>query len=42
MLREREIRRVAAAWEMIDDRTLKDIGIIRCEIEYGRNARHWS
>ena len=42
MLREREIRRIAAAWEMIDDRRLKDIGITRYEIEYGRNARHWS
>jgi len=42
MRREREIRRIAAAWETIDDRTLKDIGICRYEIEYGRDARHWS
>jgi len=42
MRREREIRRISAAWETIDDRTLKDIGICRCEIEYGRDARHWS
>jgi len=42
MLREREIRRIRAAWETIDDRTLKDIGISRCEIEYARDPRHWS
>ena len=42
MLREREIRRIRAAWGAIDDRTLKDIGICRYEIEYGRDARHWS
>jgi uncharacterized protein YjiS (DUF1127 family) len=42
MRRGREIRRITAAWETIDDRTLKDIGICRYEIEYGRNARHWS
>ena len=42
MRREREIRRIRAAWEMIDDRTLKDIGISRYEIEYARDARHWS
>jgi len=42
MLREREIRRIRAAWETIDDRTLKDIGISRFEIEYSTDARHWS
>jgi uncharacterized protein YjiS (DUF1127 family) len=42
MRREREIRRITASWETIDDRTLKDIGICRYEIEYGRAARHWS
>jgi uncharacterized protein YjiS (DUF1127 family) len=42
MLREREIRRITVAWEMIDDRTLKDIGISCYEIEYARDARHWS
>jgi uncharacterized protein YjiS (DUF1127 family) len=36
MRREHEIRRIRAAWEMIDDRTLKDIGISRYEIEYAR------
>jgi len=41
MRREREIRRISAAWETIDDRTLKDIGISRCEIEYARDERHW-
>ena len=39
MRREHEIRRLSAAWETIDDRTLKDIGISRCEIEYARDAR---
>jgi uncharacterized protein YjiS (DUF1127 family) len=42
MLREREIRHIRAAWKTIDDRTLKDIGISRYEIEYARDARHWS
>jgi uncharacterized protein YjiS (DUF1127 family) len=42
MLREREIRRIRAAWETVDDRTLKDIGISRYEIEYGRDPRHGS
>jgi uncharacterized protein YjiS (DUF1127 family) len=42
MRREREIRRSTAAWETIDDRTLKDIGTCRCEIEYGRDARRCS
>jgi uncharacterized protein YjiS (DUF1127 family) len=42
MHREREIRRITVAWERIDDRTLKDIGTSRHEIEYGRDARHWS
>ena len=42
MLRGREIRRIRAAWETIDDRTLKDIGISRFEIEYSTDARHWS
>ena len=41
MRREHEIRRIRAAWEMIDDRTLKDIGISRYEIEYARDARYW-
>jgi uncharacterized protein YjiS (DUF1127 family) len=31
--REREVRRTAALLEALDDRTLKDIGIYRCEIE---------
>jgi len=38
---ERELRRLGAAWEGIDDRTLRDIGISRLEIEYGRPPRHW-
>jgi len=39
MLRKREIRRIRAAWRMIDDRTLEDIGISRIEFEYARDAR---
>ena len=42
ILRQRETRRIKAAWEMIDDRTLRDIGISRNEIERARDARHWS
>jgi uncharacterized protein YjiS (DUF1127 family) len=42
MRRDREIRRIRAAWEMVDDRTLKDIGVSRYEIQYGMNARHWN
>jgi uncharacterized protein YjiS (DUF1127 family) len=42
MRRDREIRRIRAAWEMVDDRTLKDIGISRYEIQYGIDERHWN
>jgi uncharacterized protein YjiS (DUF1127 family) len=42
MLREREIRRIRAAWRAIDDRTLKDIGVSRYEIEYAGDRRHCS
>src|SRR5215469_17826756 len=38
--RHRELRRIKAAWGMIDDRTLDDIGVSRYQIEYPRNARH--
>jgi uncharacterized protein YjiS (DUF1127 family) len=38
----REIRRVSAAWAMVDDRTLKDIGISRLELEYAADVRHWA
>ena len=38
MRRERQIRRIGAAWGTIDDRTLTDIGISRYEIEYARDA----
>ena len=41
MLREREIRRIRASWEAIDDRTLRDIGISRYEVEYAGDPRHW-
>jgi uncharacterized protein YjiS (DUF1127 family) len=42
MLRRREIRRVRAAWESLDDRTLTDIGISRHEIVFARHGKHWS
>jgi uncharacterized protein YjiS (DUF1127 family) len=38
--RHREIHRIKAAWGMIDDRTLGDIGVSRYEIEYARDARY--
>ena len=38
---ERGIRRLAAGWEKLDDRILKDIGVSRHEIEYGRDAAYW-
>ena len=37
--RKREIRRVNVAWAMVDDRTLKDVGISRLEVEYAIDAR---
>jgi uncharacterized protein YjiS (DUF1127 family) len=42
MHRRREIRRISAAWAMVDDRTLKDIGISRLELEYAADVRHWA
>jgi uncharacterized protein YjiS (DUF1127 family) len=39
VLRERELRRIRAAWRTIDDRTLEDIGISRIEFQYARYAR---
>ena len=38
--RHREIHRIKAAWGMIDDRTLEDVGVSRYEIEYARDARY--
>ena len=40
MHHRREIRRISAAWAMVDDRMLNDIGISRLEIEYAMEARH--
>lgn len=41
MLREREIRRMSAEVEALDDRMLKDIGLSRCEINLVvRDGRH--
>ena len=40
-MRERAIRRLAAGWEKLDDRILKDIGVSRYEIEFERDAVHW-
>ena len=39
--RKREIRRMNAAWAMVDDRTLNDIGTSRLDVEYAMEARHW-
>ena len=41
MHRRREIERTSAAWTMVDDRLLKDIGISRIEVEYARDSQHW-
>jgi uncharacterized protein YjiS (DUF1127 family) len=43
MAREREIRRMRAAWTVIDDRTLRDIGVSRWEMAYAevRQAPGW-
>jgi uncharacterized protein YjiS (DUF1127 family) len=40
MHRRREIRRISAAWALVDDRMLNDIGISRLEVEYAMEARH--
>jgi uncharacterized protein YjiS (DUF1127 family) len=40
MHRRREIRRISAAWALVDDRMLNDIGISRLEVEYAIEARH--
>jgi uncharacterized protein YjiS (DUF1127 family) len=36
---KREIRRLGAAWEMIDDRTMRDIGVSRYEIDQAGDLR---
>jgi len=41
-IRERDIRRLAASGEGLDDRTLEDIGVSRYEIEFRRDAVYWS
>ena len=40
MHRRREVRRISAAWALVDDRILNDIGISRLEVEYAMEARH--
>ena len=40
MHRRQEIRRISAAWALVDDRMLNDIGISRLEVEYAMEARH--
>ena len=42
MHRRRNIRRINAAWTMVDDRTLSDIGISRLDLEYAGDVRHWA
>jgi uncharacterized protein YjiS (DUF1127 family) len=40
--RKRECSRISAAWEVLDERTLRDIGISRYEIEcFGRPEPAW-
>jgi hypothetical protein len=41
MHRRRKIGCTSAAWMMVNDRLLKDIGISRIEVEYARDAQHW-
>jgi len=36
--RHREVHRINAAWGMVDDRTLEDIGVSRNEVEYVRDG----
>jgi len=33
---------MSSAWERVDDRMLKDIGVSHYEIECGNDARPWS
>lgn len=40
--RWRERRRIREAWETIDDRTLRDIGLSRCEMELLTWTGYWS
>jgi hypothetical protein len=40
MQHRREIRRISAAWTMVDDWLLKDIEISRLEVEYAGDTRH--
>ena len=42
MHRRREIRCIDAAWALVDDRTLTDIGTSRLEVGYAMDARHWA
>jgi uncharacterized protein YjiS (DUF1127 family) len=37
----RERQRIAAAWEMLDDRTLRDIGMSRDVMENGERPASW-
>jgi uncharacterized protein YjiS (DUF1127 family) len=40
--RRREARRMRADWQMLDDRTLKDIGVSRNEIQFVvRGEQRW-
>jgi uncharacterized protein YjiS (DUF1127 family) len=38
---QKEMRRIEAAWETIDDQTLQDIGLSHYELERARDPRHW-
>ena len=39
--RRRELRRLCSAWDMVDDRMLKDIGLSRHAITQLGSERHW-
>ena len=42
MRRRRQIRGISAAWAMVDDRTLNDIGISRLALEHAADLRRWA
>ena len=39
--RRRELRRLRAAWDMVDDRTFEDIGLSRCAVAQLGGERLW-
>jgi uncharacterized protein YjiS (DUF1127 family) len=41
VLRDRERRRIGTAWDFVDDRTLRDIGVSRHDIELLGGEHRW-